>query len=108
MGFIRLSTGSGGNPGGQSDACQLIAILIWMHNGLRYIYSSTGLNGLMRERLSRRGSAPKGSEDEHRTIYRQRSEVERRRAVYEGHAAVSTVRFLRAGGADPRSCRGRL
>ena len=33
--------------------------------------------------------------------------VERRRAVHEGHAAVSAVRFLRPGGADPRSRRRR-
>src|SRR3982074_174535 len=31
------------DPGG---ACQLPAILFWMHNGLGYIYSSVGFNGL--------------------------------------------------------------
>src|SRR6202049_589771 len=31
------------DPGG---ACQLLAILLWMHNGLGYIYSSVGFNGL--------------------------------------------------------------
>src|SRR5260370_14900292 len=54
------------------------------------------------------GSARKGIEYEHRTIYRQRSEVERRRAVHEGYAGVSAVRFLRRGGAETRPRRRRL
>jgi monothiol glutaredoxin len=29
----------------QPGACQLPAILLWMHNGLGYIYGSNGLNG---------------------------------------------------------------
>src|ERR1700680_3815868 len=35
------------DPGG---ACQLPAILLWMHNGLGYIYDSAGFNGLMAAR----------------------------------------------------------
>ena len=30
----------------QAGACQLLAILLWMHNGLGYIYDSVGFNGL--------------------------------------------------------------
>src|SRR5215475_1753159 len=50
----------------------------------------------------------KGHGYEHRGIHRQRSEVERRGSVYEGHAAVSAVRFFRPGRADPRPSRSRL
>jgi hypothetical protein len=31
----------------EAHACQLPAILLWMHNGLGYIYDSVGFNGLM-------------------------------------------------------------
>jgi monothiol glutaredoxin len=34
------------NSGRTADACQLPAILLWMHNGLGYIYDSTGFQGL--------------------------------------------------------------
>src|SRR6266850_2281000 len=81
------------------------AILLWMHNGLEYIYGRSGLAGQSRRAMPQKA---KGREYEHRAIYRQGSEVERRRAVHEGHAAVSAVRFFRTGGADPRSHRGRL
>src|SRR5262249_34254078 len=70
---------------------------------------SRGVSGSSRPTSNAaRGGAPKGNENEHRTIHRQRSEVERRRAVHEGHAAISAVRFLRPGGADPRPHRRRL
>src|SRR5258708_33407974 len=82
-------------------------ILLWLSNGLGYIYARSGLTGRCRPQGLCRKKA-KGREYEHRAIYRQRSEVERRRAVHEGHAAISAVRFLRTGGADPRSHRGRL
>jgi monothiol glutaredoxin len=32
--------------GGQVPACRLLAILLWMHNGLGYIYDSTGFDRL--------------------------------------------------------------
>src|SRR3979490_694810 len=35
-----------GKPGGAAPACQLPAILLWMHNGLGYIYSSDGFSEL--------------------------------------------------------------
>src|SRR5215208_2949794 len=74
-----------------------------------HIWQVTGLHGRAGPSGEAAGGcAAKGSEYEHRTIHRQRSEVERRRAVHEGHAAVSAVRFLRPGGADPRSRRRRL
>src|SRR5215213_4949960 len=69
-----------------------------------YIRKS-GIDGL---RPARRAEAAKGRKNEHRAIHRQRSEVERRRAVHEGDAAVSAVRFFRPGGANPRPRRGRL
>ena len=85
------------------------AILLWMHNGLGYIYGSTGLSDEPVRQAKPQGQrAPKGSENEHRAIHRERSEVERRRAVHEGHAAVSAVRLLRPGRADPRPRRRRL
>ena len=49
-----------------------------------------------------------GRDHEHRAIHRQRSEVQRRRAVHEGHAAVSAVRIFGPGGPDSRSRRRRL
>ena len=36
-----------GGPRGDAVACQLRAILLWLHNGLGYIYGSDGLAGLM-------------------------------------------------------------
>ena len=33
--------------GGKACACQLPAILLWMHNGFGYIYDSIGLSGLI-------------------------------------------------------------
>ncbi len=47
-----LGTGRGGWSGlrAVAHACQLLAILLWMHNGLGYIYDSVGLNGLMATR----------------------------------------------------------
>jgi hypothetical protein len=34
-------------PGWKAPACQLPAILLWMHNGLGYIYGQCRVNGLM-------------------------------------------------------------
>ena len=66
-----------------------------MHNGLGYIYGKQpGYMDQSARQAKPQGLPQKGSEYEHRTIHRQRSEVERRRAVHEGHAAVSAVRFL--------------
>jgi monothiol glutaredoxin len=41
-----LTAGQDQGPG-QICACQLLAILLWMHNGLGYIYSNGGFDGLM-------------------------------------------------------------
>ena len=38
------------SPGKRTHACQLPAILLWMHKGLGYIYGSVGLAGLMAAR----------------------------------------------------------
>src|SRR3954466_15502847 len=54
------------------------------------------------------GLRPEGHGYEHRGIYRQRSEVERRGSVHEGHTAISAVRVLRPGRPDSRPHRRRL
>src|ERR1700753_2758321 len=86
------------------------AKLLWMHNRLGYIYGRRAADGVIAGMPDRSGrfTRPKGKQDEHRAIHRQRSEVERRRAVHEGYAAVSAVRFLWPGRPDPRPHRRRL
>src|SRR5580693_7528710 len=56
----------------------------------------TGGSTTAREGETAGGLPEQGNEDEHREIHRQRSEVERRRAFHEGHAAISAVRFFRS------------
>src|SRR5689334_19060410 len=73
-----------------------------------HIWVGIGLDRLSRPGLTGEGSAPEGHGYEHRGIHRQRSEVERRGSVHEGYAAISAMRFLRPGRADPRPCRRRL
>jgi hypothetical protein len=50
----------------QARACQLRVILLWICNGLRYMYGSKGLNGrrLARTAVSQ-GYVPKGKNYEH-------------------------------------------
>ena len=36
-----------GPVGAFAHECPLLAILLWMHNGLGYIYNNFGFNGLM-------------------------------------------------------------
>jgi monothiol glutaredoxin len=45
--MLAVGHGPAFRPGAGSHACQLPAILLWMHNGLGYIYDSIGFNGLM-------------------------------------------------------------
>jgi hypothetical protein len=51
---VAVATGAGGGDpelpsdvDGSGHACQLSAILLWMHNGLGYIYVSARFIGLM-------------------------------------------------------------
>ena len=46
IGAIRLWPCFWDNRAGSPPACQLLAILLWMHNGLGYIYDSTGFDRL--------------------------------------------------------------
>src|SRR5215831_16766513 len=63
---------------------------------------SIGLHGLGVPTKAAGLCAPKGNGYEHRAIHRQRGEVERRGVVHEGDTAVSPVRLLRTGRANPR------
>ena len=57
-------TGPRGHADGPGGACQLPAILLWMHNALGYIYDNIGFNGLIRARgLRRSGSARQEEEN---------------------------------------------
>jgi hypothetical protein len=57
-----------GDRGSEARAYRPRAILLWLHNGLGYIYDSIGFNGLM---AAPTGYAAKGREYEHRAIHRQ-------------------------------------
>jgi hypothetical protein len=60
-----------GYPAGKDPAWQLLAILLWVHNGLGYIYGSTGIDRLTPAGKGHAagGQSPRGSKYEHRAIY---------------------------------------
>src|SRR4051794_21144877 len=92
-----------GPPSGRSPPFYFGCTTVWA----TYI-AGIGLNRLSQPEAIGVGSAPEGHGYEHRGIHRQRSEVERRGSVHEGHTAISAVRVLRPGRPDSRPHRRRL